>query len=353
VTAYSGFIPAPELFLPPKAVSGNMGAMVWAPTMTLQRESGPSSGGSNYIGNIYIWKVGLGGNSWTMFDGVLFERIVTMPRTKSLGFVLSDQTFQVEVWNAHMQKFSVMTGITVAGGGGTTVANPGGTPLLFGPDQSVTFTVSVPAVGVAALRDLVTWVFTGELGADLLVTGSRLTPFSLDIDWSQGFTEVTQYKTAILKSWSDMEQRIQQRTVPRPHATFSLATMGAQESSYLDSLLWSWQHRVFGVPWWPDASILAADLSIGATSVTVSTTNKAYTGGGLIMLWKDYKTWEVMAITTLSAGSVSFASPTQFLWKAGTILLPLNRGRLANTQTLTRTTNFLTSGSVSFEIEVV
>jgi hypothetical protein len=330
-----------------------MGAMVFAPTMTLQWQPGPSGGGSNYIGNIYIWKVGLSGNSWPMFDGVLFERIVTMPRSKALGFVLSDQTFTVEVWNAHTQQFRTMTGITVAGGGGTTVANPSGTPLLFGPDQSVTFTVSVPAVGVAALRDIVTWVFTGELGADLLVTGSRLTPFSIDIDWKQGFTELTAYKTAILKSWSDMEQRIQQRTVPRPHATFSIATMGAQESAYLDALLWSWQHRIFGVPWWPDAATLAADLSIGATSVTVSTTNKAYTAGGLLMLWKDYKTWEVMAITTLSSSSVSFASPTQQLWKAGTILVPLNSGRLANAQTLNRTTNFLTSGEVSFECEVV
>lgn len=353
MTAYLGFYPPAELSMPPNQYSTDMSAMAWASTMTMLRDASPVSGINSVHGVIFVWTVSVGGATKGMFDSLLFERIITTPRTKALGFVLSTQTFTVEVWNAHMQTFSTMTSITVAGGGGTTVANPGGIPLLYAPDQSFIFTMTEPQDGAASIRDLVTFVFTEHTGADVLVTGSRLTPFSLDIDWGKGFVEQTEYQTTVLKAWSDMEQRIQGRTVPRPHCAFSVAAMNAQEASYLDALLWGWQHRIFGVPWWPDASYLASDLAAGSTSVPVTTTFRSYAAGGLVMLWNDFRRWEVMAITTLTGAVVNFASPTQNLWKAGTVVVPLSRGRLGQSVSADRPSNYLSGMQVVFECEVV
>jgi hypothetical protein len=288
-----------------------------------------------------------------MFDGLLFERLITNPRLKALGFVLSTQVFFVEVWNAHAQVYATMTGIAINGAGGTIVTNPGSLPLLYAPDQSYVFTVTEPQDGASALDDFVTFVFTGEAGADFEVTGTRLTPFSIDIDWSQGFIEEVEYKTVVLKAWSDMEQRIQQRTVPRSKATYTVMTLTPQDSAHFDGLLWGWQHRIYGVPWWPDASTLAADLVLGSTAIPVTTTFKAYATGGLVMLWRGQQNWEVLTISTFSAGTVNLTSPTQNLWAKGTIVVPMKRGRLSGSQPLDRPANFVSIAQVAFECEVL
>lgn len=289
-----------------------------------------------------------------MFCGSLFERVLVIPRTKALGFVLSTQAFPVEVWSAFQASAKTLTSIN-PGGAGVTVSNPYGFPTVFGPGRSGTFTITVSQDGPAILLNDVVFTFSGGVtGADILITGSRLTVFSVQIDWSEGFVEDIAYMTNIIKAYSAMEQRISLRTIPRYSATFVASTLNPKDTAALDALLTSWQARVFGVPWWMDASLLLAGVSGGANTLSVDTTSRpAFEVGGLAMLWTDQHTWEAFTIQTVSSGSVTTTTPLVGTWAAGALVVPLKRGRLSNSVRIKRETSGIASFKPVFDCEVV
>lgn len=287
------------------------------------------------------------------FGGQLFEKILVIPRAKNLNFILSAQSFTVEVWSTFKQSLHTLAAINITGTGGLTVS--GYTPpQIFGPQQSLIFNASVPQDGTPTVANVATFVFSGVSGADMTVIGSRLVPFSFEIDWSGGFDEGLAWNTDIMRAWGDLEQRVQLRSLPRYSASFNVVTMDSRESGYLDSLLFDWQPRLFGVPWWMDATQTTAQASSGSNTISLDTTLKpAYTIGGLVMLWSDPFTWEVQSLSAVGSSSVTTTSPLNATWPAGTIIVPLRRGRLQDSVEVDKPAGFASAFVVSFACEVV
>ena len=305
-------------------------------------------------GVVALVSQGLAGSEAPMFGGELFEKIIVVPRKKSVGFVLSTQIFAIEVWNTHLRESKTLASIVIGGVGGLQITGGISAPGVFGPGRGATYTATLGTDGDATIANIAEFIFDGESGTETVVTGSRLTVFSPEIDWSEPFEETIAYMTNIIPAYSGHEQRIQLRTIPRFGASFRVLTATNRDTAALDALISGWQARVYGVPWWMDASPLVADAAPGTLTLQVDTTNRAsFEAGGLVMLWRDQHTWEALQVFTKSDSQVTLVSETVQSWSAGDLVVPLKRGRLSDTVTIARETSGVASMRATFACEVV
>ncbi len=262
----------------------------------------------------------------------LWSRVHVIPRSKDVGFVLSQVQFNVEVWNAYRVPLKTILSADVTGPGGLFLQAPASYPIPIAPLHARNFTGIVPQDGDPQIKNVAVFVILGEMGADLTVTGIRITVFSPDPDWSDDFRERTEYLTHILATHAGQEQRIQLRKTPRTRVIYRVVTMEKRDSAALEALLWGNQARVYGVPFWPDAQPLLANVSPGATVVQVTTTYRKFAAGGLLLLWRDMHTHEALGIQSVAAGSVTLSFPAVGTWPADgrTYVIPLLTGRLSD-----------------------
>lgn len=282
----------------------------------------------------------------------LFEKVIVVPRSQDLGFVLSPVLFDAEVWSTFRNAIKTLTSIEIEGGAGIEVDDPFGIPTVYGPMQAREYAVTVSRDGPPTIENVITFTFPGVAGTTIVFTGSRITMFTPEIDWGDGYRERNAYLTDVLRARSEDEQRIKLRQLPRPGAAFRVVTLNARDSGLLKSLIYGWQDRVYGVPVWPDATPLTAQASIGATTISLSTAGRAFTAGGILMLWANAHTAEALTIDSVGGSSITLESPTTKQWPAGTLCIPLFRGRLAQAQAFSKPATAVTRAQVAFDGEV-
>ncbi|HWH75546.1 MAG TPA: hypothetical protein VNV16_14910 [Methylibium sp.] len=139
--------------------------------------------------------------------------------------------------------------------------------------------------------------------------------------------ERLEWLTDVLGSFDGAEQRIQLRGVPRRRFEFGHLLVGRDRRT-AENLLHKWQGRPWAVPVWMDAQALAAPLAGGATSVPVDTVTRDFVAGGHAVIATDPQTYEVVAIDTVDAASLTLAAPTAAAWPAGAEVLPLRAARM-------------------------
>lgn len=312
-----------------------------------------SSAGAFSVAAVHT--TGIAGAFQLMFGFNLFERIIVIPRKKTLGFVLSATQFPVEVWNTFHDTAESLTAITITGSGGITITNPYTLPKVIGPKDSIIFQALIPSSGGANISETVVFAFAGISGTDLTVTGARILVFSVPADWGERVEETISYLTDVLKMYDDTEQRRGLRSIPRRGLKFRALTLEARDAAGLEALLWGWQHQPYGVPFWQDAQPLEANISIGDVTIQVNTIDRLFAAGGIAVIWKDEFTFEALTILSITADSITFTAPTQFAWKAGygVKIVPVFLGRLSNAIELTRLTCFADQVDVEFQGEAL
>jgi hypothetical protein len=285
------------------------------------------------------------------FGGRLFERIIVNPRTKALGFVLTATQFAVEVWNAFRDTDQILEAIDITGTGGLTLTDPYGEPLIFAALDSFIYQATVPSSGPAQIDQQIAFVFlSGIGGANLDVTGSRITLFSIAPDWGEGMEEIIQFLTDVMRAYSDNEQRRGLRQLPRRALRYRAFTLNARDAAGMESLIWGWQNQPYGVPWWPDAQPLTGDVSAGSFTIPVDTADRLFAVGGLLCIWVDEFTFEALSISAVAAHSVTTSSPTQFDWTAGpgTRVMPVLLCRLPDKVDVRRHTSEIDQIDLTF-----
>lgn len=274
-----------------------------------------------------------------MFGGLLFERIIVLPRVEALQFVLTATQFAIEVWNTRQNHDDVLTAINITGSGGLTLADPLGEPLLYAAQDSQIYQATVPSSGSTNINQDVVFVFaSGLLGADSEVTGSRIVLFSVQPDWSEGIAESISYLTDVLVAYSDNEQRRGLRQFPRRALRFRALALNARNSAGMESLIWGWQDQPYGVPWWPDATPLTGNVSAGSFSIPCNTADRQFAAGGLCCIWQDEFTFEALTVESVSPTAVTVLSPTQFNWTAtpAILVMPVFLARIGDSVDVAR-----------------
>lgn len=277
-----------------------------------------------------------------------YHRVHIIPAILNLGNLLSTQVRTAEVWNAHFVS-KLLNAITASGGDGIQVTEPQVPPTTFGPLASRIYSYSISLDGPAVVDAVYTFDFPTE-DPTLTLTGRRVIVFSIRPNWEGGWLDRLEWLTEVLPSYEGYEQRVKLRQVPRRRFEFEILA-DFEEAFYQDVLLQGWQARVYALPVWPDGERLNADLGVGSTAISVTTTDRDFYPGGLAVLYSDHRTTEALEILTVSAGSISLKRPTLAFWPKGARILPVRLARLPNRQALSRVTDGIAKARVHFEVQ--
>jgi hypothetical protein len=289
-----------------------------------------------------------------LFGGQLFEKIILNPIDAKLGFIITDTQFTVDVWNTFRNVAQILDSIAVSGVGDLTVANPFPLPTYYAALENRTYQVLVPRSGAPNIASEICFAFVSGIGGTCVtVTGNRIVLFSPAIDWESGASERIGYLTDVLQAYSDAEQRRALRQLARRSMAFKASGLTAREAAAMESQIWGWQNQPYGVPWWPDVTPLLADAAAGSLTILCNTVDRQFAVGGICAIWKDAFTFEALAISGLTAGSVTLANPTQLNWSAGpgVLVLPVFLGRLPKGISVDRLCSGIDEISVDFSGE--
>jgi hypothetical protein len=254
-----------------------------------------------------------------------YHRVHINPVELDIGNLLSVQTRDVSIWNAHFTS-KALSSIAESDTDGLEESGVVA-PTTFGALEERTLSVTVTTNGPATIDALYILAFPEE-SPTLQVTGRRVVVFGHPPDWTKGIVEGYEWATDVIESYGGIEQRIGLRAAPRRKLSYAFTTFSENERASLAAALYGWQARVFAVPVWTDAQALTTGLAAGSTSVACVTDGYEFAATGLVVLWAGYNNHEALEVASVGAGTLTFASPTIKDWPAGTQLLPVRLGRL-------------------------
>jgi hypothetical protein len=296
----------------------------------------------------------------TLFQGVyspgidqeFYGHIIVNPRALDLGLVLSAKLFTIGVWNltGYDQR---MLSWTISGLDGVTITNADGYPVRYGPMAYRAYQVTVGTTGAAQITGSIVFNFEGiSAGSDTSITGSRLIVFSFEPNWREPVSENLEWLTDVLSSHNDREQRLMLRQDPRRAMKYLYTFESQNKVNFFQGLLWGWQQRVFVVPVWTDWQYLSQNVSIGATTINVSTSLRDFSASNLVLLWRDYLTWEIVEVNTLTSSQITLKKATIGAWTTKDRIIPIRLGRLSKTLSIARPTATLAEATLQFTYEV-
>ncbi|WP_141233318.1 hypothetical protein [Lysobacter antibioticus] len=285
-----------------------------------------------------------------LFGDDFFDRVYVEPRTLNLGNVSSVQRRAVRVWNAFRSRALTLTGATLTGGEGIVLTAPGVPPLPFAPLSERTWQVAVGTDGPPVIGASLAFHFDGFAPIPVLITGQRIVAFGFVPDWSSGVLERLAWRTDILTSPLQIEQRRGLRSTPRRSFEATLIVDG-RERVLLDLAVFGWGGRTWALPVWPDGQWLGADHALGTRLLTCDPTYRDFRLGGLVLLRGPtaFDT-EVAEVESIGADRLTLRHPTTRAWPRGTRLYPVRTARLAEAPKVTRLTDQAASIAVRFDV---
>ena len=288
--------------------------------------------------------------------GNWFEKVHVIPRTRPLptfgpidfGNIISTVERTFELFSALRRQTVVLSTFTNNVGLGVEVPDLPSLPYDQEPFTSILDPASTPLNplplivratddGPATFEDSLDFLYTLGAGTRLLfVTGDRVAVVLVQPSGNNsgvagsGFDEIMEFATDIQPATGGKEKRDSFRDRPRQILdwTFSMQDLDRQ---CLQSLLFENQSRVFAVPvWWEQVKLTAA-ITGGATStaLTEDLTFVDMRVGGLAVVFKDKKVFDVLTVLSKTANSVIFESTIQNGFAVGDLVVPV---RLAHAQ---------------------
>lgn len=218
-----------------------------------------------------------------------YFRIHTTPAFFAVGNLLSTQTRDFEIWNAHFDE-RTLTSISEVGTSGIVLTEPAPTPLSWRPLQARTYSINIATNGPAEINGIFTFNFGSET-RDISITGRRTTiwPFIPQ----RVFNEVLEWKTDVIKTFNG-EQRLALRQTPRQEFEYTFY-LDDQEFSIAKAISSEWAHRVYGVPVWGEMQYLGV-VAPSTTILNVDTTAADYRDDDVLLIWQSNNVFESVGI---------------------------------------------------------
>ncbi len=281
-----------------------------------------------------------------------YNRIHITPGAIDLGNVVGQQTANVVIWNAYTTP-KTLASIQDTNAEGITLTEPAATPLVYQPLRERTYTVVVGTDGPATIGATYLFDFIDANEPQLAIAGTRIIAWTWAPNWGEPMIERLDWLTDVLTAHDGTEQRIRLREYPRRALEFSFGAQGAQRRR-LDVALYGWGARLWALPIWTDGQRLAADLLVDDLVVPVTTTDRDFTAGGLVMLLGEDGGNEVVEIDSVEPGALNLVRPLLNAWPAGSCTIyPARPARLPASHGFRRFTGDFVTGRVRMEVEDV
>ncbi|HYE35511.1 hypothetical protein [Methylocaldum sp.] len=283
------------------------------------------------------------------FSDDWYHRVHLVPAAIALGNLLSTQTREVEVWNAHFSG-KLLSAINGTGTAGLTLTGPADPPTTFAPLESRLYELQIANTGAPTVDASYAFSFPGETPV-LRVTGSRVTIWKFRPNWRREVIERWAWLTDVLTAYDNSEQRVKLRGKPRRELEFEALAQGPDRQR-LENTLWGWQHRVFAVPVWMDRRPLLSNVLAGAVTLAADTEGAEFEAGGLaVLLGEDTAIAEAQEIESVAGGLITLKLPLQQDWPANTRVYPARLARIGDRQSLSRITADIATLVVNFRLE--
>jgi len=249
-----------------------------------------------------------------------FEDFHVVPRKFDFGNVLSAQSEPMEVFCAFRAGSHEWTSFVNNAGTGVDVA---GLPTL--PDQMLPFEshallLNISTVGNPFVDTTLDFVFE---------TGTALVPIELErvILWyirpEQEYVELLGFLTDVIEAKSGKEKRAALRKNPRQTLRHQFLIVDAERPEW-ENKLFDYQARQLGLPIWFDNSELTAAAAVDDLVITVDdTANRDYRVGGNAVILQEDGTFDVLAIASFTATTITSDSPLLNAYPAGTEVFPM------------------------------
>ncbi len=276
-----------------------------------------------------------------------YDRIHLTPRTLALGNVVSQVVREVSVWNAWRTQPATVTALVLDGDTGMTLA-PDVVPALFAPLQERTWTLTVATEGPPLIDARLAFVFANGEVWSLSITGQRLQAWSLPPNWTEPVAETLAWLTDVQTTLAGSVVRTPLRDAPRRSWEFSVLADRAERRA-MENLLYDWSARTWALPVFVDMTWLRTPVPAGATAIMFETAGLDFVVGGLAMLWRSERHYELVEVVTLAATGISLRASTQAAWPVGTRLIPCRTARLTTAPELRRHTDRLVDTRLQFE----
>ena len=260
-----------------------------------------------------------------------YYRIHIIPNPISLGNLLANKTLAVAVWNAYFDPKN-LSDLTVPTDFGVTMTPPAGetVPFVMNPLREAIFTLSAALAGPPVIDTTITFVI-GGVTVQVPVTGKRVVVFPFPPNWSGPYDETFEYNSWVLTAADGSEQTGSNwGNHARRQFGYTILVAGKQMQR-LENLLFAWQQRLFGVPHWAEKSKLLSASVVGATTISLDTTDRSYEAGGFAILYLDPDNYEAFSIEETTSTTLKATSALQRAWPQGTRVYPISLALIAET----------------------
>lgn len=288
------------------------------------------------------------GNEW-------FEKLIVKPPRIDLGNVLQSQVRDLELMNTFRAPKQLLAWQLFDNNtnGGITINNLPALPTTIPFFSSIILEVSISTAGPPSISGSLDFTFSAPvfpLVTEVPVTGNRITIFQYRPQ--APIKEELLFKTDIIRNQDGSEQRVRVREAPRQKLNFAVRKDDELSRDKINTVLYDWQARVFGVPIWFELKPLDADIPAASFNISVDTADADYRVGGLVMLFagEGAGEFEVLEIDSIDPNLITTSTPiANDFAAANTIVMPV---RTAFTKPQTAAARFAT-GPTDFEIEFV
>lgn len=292
------------------------------------------------------YHIGVGNNKSIQFGFLdFFNKIHLQYQSVDLGNIVSTQNLSFYIFNAYFEP-RTLEDVLEEGGDGLVLTQPVDPPLIYNPFQQYVYQLSVSTDGPPTVDAVYTFQFDNR-DYILTVVGNRLVLFPYEPD--DGITEQLQWASDVIEAYDGTEQRMSLRGAPRQRIEFSVFTEEGSLDTRLRSLLFDWMSRVYGLPVWWEMRRLNSEHIAGTDTLDVSTLYGDFRLSGLVMIYQDEDTYEVIGIEDMDATSITLQSQLVNSYTAKAVVMPVRTAYMAQQASRNRTpTNEGTLTNVAF-----
>lgn len=235
-----------------------------------------------------------------------YNRIHLIPAKVDVGNLVSDQYFDVVVWNAYFVP-RTLESISQSGTSGISFNGPT-PPSVWQGLQSKIYQLTVTTDGSPDIDAsyLMNWDGSAD-DAAITIVGSRIV--SLVYPFEAPATEILEWKTNIITSNDGTEQRIRVRKAPRQSYSVKYPLQNSDLRA-AENRAYGWLARRWAVPLWSEAQQVGS-IGTGLTSIPVDTTGSDYRADSLVFVYESNAVNTTMDIDTVAAGQLNLKRATQ------------------------------------------
>lgn len=229
--------------------------------------------------------------------------MATIEQSLDLEWILKEKTYTFIIANP-VDDNNTLASITETNTDGLTLSYSGSLPLAFTNLEEKSFTITVNNIGIRDINAQYLFTFDNDYVV-LTVVGRRqgVWPF------------IPIYPITISKEWLtyindsvEGEERFSLRDVARENVKYNCILINNEEYANAKAISSYFSYNGLAIPDWINPIKLTTPL-LGSSTLVIDTEFLELSNDDYVILWKDYKTFEINRITLVEETQLTFETP--------------------------------------------